>query len=106
MLKGAIVKVLHTPLTTSTEASKRGEGRIAIDFSQHGAPPTEQQLKQIEKLANEKIKENVEIKYFKMERAEAEAKYKARPVNETYLYDKFPVPAEITELSIVEIADW
>jgi len=105
IIKGAIVKVLHAPITTSTEASKPDEGRITIAYASK-EKPTEDQLKQIEDLANKKIKENVDILYFKMERSLAEQKYTKEPVNETYLYDKFPVPSEVKELSIVEIPDW
>lgn len=61
------MKVLHTPLTTSTDAQKKDEGRIAVEYSLPN-PPTQQQLDQIQELANNKIKENVEIKYFKMNR--------------------------------------
>jgi len=104
VIKGAIVKVLHTPLTTSTEAQKKNEGRIAVEYS--GPSPSKEQLNQIEKLANDKIKENVDILWFPMNRAEAEEKYKKNPVNETYIYDKFPVPPELKELKIVEIPDW
>jgi len=99
------VKVLHTPLTTSTEASKKNEGRIAVEYSELN-PPTNEQLSKIEDLANSKIKERVPIQYFKMNRTEAEEKYKKNPVNETFIYDKFPVPPEITEVNIVEIPDW
>jgi len=105
VLKGAIVKVLHTPLTTGTEAQKKNEGRISVEYSLDNAP-TKEQLNKIEELANDKIKEKVEIKYFKMERSAAEEKYSKNLVNETYIYDKFPVPPEIKEVNIVEIPDW
>jgi len=103
VIKGAIVQVLHAPLTTSTEAHKKDEGRITIEFTKE---PTKEQLQKIEDLSNQKIRENVEIRYFKMDRAEAEEKYSKAPVNETFIYDKFPVPAEVKELNIVEIPDW
>jgi len=41
-----------------------------------------------------------------MPRAAAEAKYTANPVNHTYIYDKFPVPEKIKDLTIIEIKDW
>jgi len=105
IIKGAIVKVLHTPLTTSTEAQKRGEGRISVEYTLP-EPPSEDQVKRIEKLSNDKIKENVPLKYFTMGRKEAEEKYRKNLVNETFIYDKKPVPEQLTELSIVEIPEW
>eukprot|EP01118_Nematostelium_gracile_P010546 TRINITY_DN364_c0_g1_i1.p1 TRINITY_DN364_c0_g1~~TRINITY_DN364_c0_g1_i1.p1 ORF type:complete len:260 (-),score=85.67 TRINITY_DN364_c0_g1_i1:54-833(-) len=105
VLKGAIVKVLHTPLTTSTQAQKRDEGRIAVEYTLPEAP-TKDVLDQIQDLANKKINEKVEIQYFKMDRAAAEDKYRKNPVNETFIYDKFPVPASVTEVMIVEIPEW
>jgi len=40
-----------------------------------------------------------------MKRTEAEERYKNK-VNNTFIYDKFPVPASITELNIIEIPEW
>eukprot|EP01114_Cavostelium_apophysatum_P015806 TRINITY_DN4388_c0_g1_i1.p1 TRINITY_DN4388_c0_g1~~TRINITY_DN4388_c0_g1_i1.p1 ORF type:complete len:282 (-),score=72.54 TRINITY_DN4388_c0_g1_i1:30-845(-) len=105
IVKGAIVKILHTPLTTTTDATKKSEGRITVEYKLP-TPPTQEQLNKIEELANEKIKQNVEIKYFPMKREEAEEKYRKNPVNETFIYDKFPAPAELKELKICEIPDW
>ena len=81
--------------------------------------PTDAQIKEIEELANRKIKENLIVETFTMERhvpnlsrltllcrVEAEAKYKNNLVNETFIYDKVPVPAKITQVSIVVINDW
>jgi len=104
IIKGAIVKVLHTPITTTTDATKENEGRITVEYD--GPEPGKDLLEKIEKFANDKILQNVDILYFKMNREEAEKKYKTAPVNETYLYDKFPVPAELIELQILEIPDW
>ena len=38
--------------------------------------------------------------------SEAEAKYFDHRVNQTYLYDEYPVPADIIILSLVEIPNW
>jgi len=105
ILKGAVVKVLHTPLTTTTDSFKPNEGRLCVEYKEATAP-TKEQLDKIEELANQKIKENVEILYFPMNRAEAEEKYTKNLVNETFIYDKFPVPPQIKEVKIVEIPDW
>jgi len=61
---------------------------------------------QIQDAANDIIKKNIEIKEYTMERKTAEEKYSKYPVNHTYIYDKFPVKAEITTLSLIEIPDW
>jgi len=105
VIKGAIVKVFHTPITTSTEAHKKGEGRLTVEYP-HPKAPTQDEINKIEELCNMKIKENVEILHFSMPRTEAEEKYRKTPVNETFIYDKFPVKPEITELKIVEIPEW
>ncbi len=69
-------------------------------------PPSKDKLQEIEELANAKIREDLPIEITKMSREAAEAKYTAAPVNNTYLYDKFGVPAHVTELNVLEIKDW
>lgn len=88
----------------------------------HADKPTDQQIKQIEDLANEKIRQNVEIQVLQMERFlnnlisfamitdsllrnEAEAKFKDG-VNETFLYDKLPVPKSVSVFNVVHIDGW
>jgi len=70
------------------------------------APPSQDKLQEIEDLSNAKIREDLPIEITKMARDAAEAKYKSAPVNNTYLYDKFGVPAHVTELNVLEIKDW
>lgn len=105
VVKGAVVKVLGTPLTTAVEAHKANEGRLTVRYDA-GNAPVQAELDRIIELANEKIKENAAVTVTKMARADAEAKYTAAPVNSTYIYDNFPVPESVTELTIVEIDGW
>ncbi|HLD42159.1 MAG TPA: hypothetical protein VJB06_03915 [archaeon] len=85
VLKGAVQKVLDTPLTTSVYA-EGNNGRLTVEYE---AKPTEEHMKKIESLANGKIKENVAIKMFDMDRKETEQKYGK------IIYDKFPIPEKI-----------
>eukprot|EP01089_Gocevia_fonbrunei_P021700 TRINITY_DN851_c0_g1_i1.p1 TRINITY_DN851_c0_g1~~TRINITY_DN851_c0_g1_i1.p1 ORF type:complete len:265 (-),score=57.57 TRINITY_DN851_c0_g1_i1:30-824(-) len=104
VVKGAIVTVLKTPLTTSVRFDSAYQGRVCVQYA--GTPPTEAQVKEIQRLSNKKIKDSVEIKNFEIDRKEAESKYTTQPVNGTYIYDKQPVPEKITSLSLVEIDNW
>ncbi len=98
VLKGAVQKVLGASLTTNVyESLDEAQGRLTVEFNRK---PTDQEIAEIEKLANEKIKENVEIKHFDMARRDAEEKYGDS------IYDKFPVPAHIKNMKILEIPDW
>lgn len=47
IIKGAIVKVFNTTITTSVNAGKATEGRITIEWNSSQAP-TEDQLRQVE----------------------------------------------------------
>ncbi len=96
VLKGAVERVLGTPLTTSVYA-EGNNGRLTVEF---GESPTEEQIAEIENLANQKIAENVPIETFEMDRAEAEEKFGKA------MYDKYPVPEHIKKLSILRIKDW
>jgi alanyl-tRNA synthetase len=104
IVKGAIVRVLKTPLTVSTECSKPHEGRLAVQWSESRAP-TKEEVNQILELTNNKIRENVDVLVTEMDRKEAEEKFK-NGVNSTFIYDKFPVPAQIQKVNVVLIDDW
>lgn len=105
VLKGAMVKVLNTPMTTTTKYDAKDKGRLVVEYTA-AEPPSKDKLQEIEDLANAKIREDLAIEITKMSREAAEAKYKSAPVNNTYLYDKFGVPAHVTELNVLEIKDW
>eukprot|EP01087_Luapelamoeba_hula_P009823 TRINITY_DN2567_c0_g1_i2.p2 TRINITY_DN2567_c0_g1~~TRINITY_DN2567_c0_g1_i2.p2 ORF type:complete len:270 (-),score=59.93 TRINITY_DN2567_c0_g1_i2:1019-1828(-) len=104
VLKGAIVKELHLPVTTTKTFSTKTAGRLAVEYE--GPKVGDDVVKRIEAAANEKIQQNVPIQQFTLPRAEAEARFRASPVNGTYIYDKIAPPATLTELSIVLIDDW
>jgi len=96
VLKGAVQKILNATLTTSVYAEEN-KGRLTVEYN---GKPTEQQMQEIETLVNEKIRENVPIETFEMDRKEAEDKYG------TIIYDKFPVPVHIQTLTLTRIKGW
>ncbi|EGC39660.1 hypothetical protein DICPUDRAFT_85978 [Dictyostelium purpureum] len=105
VLKGAIVKILNTPLTISVDCTNSKKGRISVEYDQ-ADKPTAEIIQQIEDEANKIIKENLEFKVCQINRKEAEEKYKSNLVNNTFIYDKFPVPESVTSLTLVELKDW
>jgi alanyl-tRNA synthetase len=96
VIKGAVQKVTGATVTTAVGAD-RNLGRLTVEFDRD---LTEDEKKEIEELANEKIKENVEVQILLVAREEAERKFG------NLMYDKFPVPGHIKELTIVFIPDW
>jgi Ser-tRNA(Ala) deacylase AlaX len=96
VLKGAAQKVLNATITTGVYA-ENDHGRLVVEFTRD---PSEQEIQQIEKQANNKIQENVDIKVLDMQRDAAEQQFGNK------IYDKFPVPAHIKNLKIVVIEDW
>lgn len=97
ILKGAVVKVLGKDAmwTASTYVSGK-HGRLTVKFNRK---PTNDEIKAIEELANKKIKENLRVEIKVMPRDEAERTYG------NIIYDLFPVPQEVKELSIVIVFD-
>jgi alanyl-tRNA synthetase len=96
VLKGAVQKVINAPITTSIFA-ENDHGRLVIEFDRD---ITEQEIIEIEKLANAKIQENVPIQVLDLQREQAEQQFSNK------IYDKFPVPAHIKNLKVVVIDDW
>ncbi len=96
VLKGAVRKVLGAKWTYSTWVSK-GHGRLTVKLDNK---PGESEMKEIFRLANEKIMESVPIKVETLPRDEAERKYGDE------IYDLFPVPEEVRELTVVIIDGW
>jgi alanyl-tRNA synthetase len=96
VVKGAVRKVLGAKWTASTWVSK-GHGRITVQLFNK---PGESDMKEIFRLANEKIVEGVPVKMEVLSREEAEKKYGDE------IYDLFPIPAEVKELKIVIIEGW
>jgi alanyl-tRNA synthetase len=96
VLKGAVQKVLDTPLTTSVYA-EGDKGRLTVEYD---GDPSEEQIKDIESLANQKIAEDAPIEMMEMDREEAERKFG------NAMYDKFLVPAHVRCLTIASIEGW
>ncbi len=96
VLKGAVVKVLGPRLTTSVH-SEGTHGRLTVQMDRR---PTLEEVAEIEQLANQKIRENVEVIVFEMTRGEAEGHWGKA------IYDAFPVPKEVAMLSMVKIEGW
>ena len=96
VLKGAVQKVLDTPLTTSVYA-EGNNGRLTVEY---GGDVTEEQIRDIEALANQKIAEDAPIESMEMDREEAERKFG------NAMYDKFPVPSHVRRLTIARIEGW
>ena len=97
VLKGAVVKVLGKDAlwTASTYVSGK-HGRLTVKFNRK---PTSEEIKAIEELANQKVREALKVEVEVMPRSEAERVYG------NIIYDLFPVPNEVKELSIVIIKD-
>ncbi len=98
IIKGAIVKVLGAEAKWSTSAGIDGaHGRIAVEYPRK---PTDQQLAEIQTKVDQKIAEDSEIETYKMTRREAEQRWG------DWIYDKFPLPDTIQEVTIFHLPDW
>lgn len=96
MVKGAAEKVLGTKKTASVYASG-AHGRLTVQFERK---PTDEEVKSIERAANEEIAAGAEVLEFEMEKAEAEGHFGDA------IYDLFPLPPGASRLRIVRIPDW
>jgi len=96
VLKGAVRKVLGAKWTAGVYVAGN-HGRLTVQFDRK---PTDEEIRRIEELSNSKIKENVVVNVYAMPRGDAEAKYGDE------IYDLFPLPAHISELSILVIEGW
>ena len=96
MVKGAAERVLGAKKTASVYVSG-GHGRLTVKYERK---PTDEEIRSIEKAANEKIAEGAEVLEFEMEKAEAEGHFG------DVIYDSFPLPQGATRLHIVRIPDW
>jgi alanyl-tRNA synthetase len=96
VVKGAAERVLGAKKTASVYVSGR-HGRLTVQFERR---PTEDEMRSIEKGANEKIAEGSEMLEFEMEKAEAEGHFGDA------MYDLFPLPPGASMLHIVRIPEW
>ncbi len=98
VVKGAIVKVLGDGAKWTAGTSVDGShGRITVQFDRK---PTDEEVREIERLANEKIKEDQPVEIHLLSRAEAEARWG------DLVYDLFPLPPHITELQVFHLPGW
>lgn len=96
VVKGAVVKVLGAKWTASVYTNGN-HGRLTVKFNRK---PTNEEINEIERLANEKVKENVPIKVYELPRGEAEKRFGDE------MYDLFPIPPEVKTLRVVVIDGW
>ncbi|WP_297421343.1 alanyl-tRNA editing protein [Thermococcus sp.] len=98
VVKGAVVKVLgeRAKWTASTYVKGNG-GVLTVKFDRK---PTPEEIAEIERLANEKVKENVPINVYELPREEAEKRFGED------MYDLFPVPEGVKTLKVVVIEGW
>ncbi|CAM9438621.1 unnamed protein product [Discosporangium mesarthrocarpum] len=96
LVKGALSAVIGFPLGRSTIGSKISEGnrgRITVSTGRSDKPTTEQ-IQAVVDLVNDTIDRNVPCFKINMSRAQAELLYG------TTMYDRFEVPADVTELTL------
>ncbi|BAA29663.1 alanyl-tRNA editing protein AlaX-S [Pyrococcus horikoshii] len=98
VVKGAVVKVLGSEAKwTYSTYVKGNKGVLIVKFDRK---PSDEEIREIERLANEKVKENAPIKIYELPREEAEKMFGED------MYDLFPVPEDVRILKVVVIEDW
>jgi len=98
VVKGAIVNVLGEDAKWSTSAGVNGShGRIAVEFNRK---PTDQEIAEIQRKVDEKIAEDAKIEIHELSRKDAETRWG------DWIYDKFPLPESIQQLSVFYLPDW
>jgi alanyl-tRNA synthetase len=96
VVKGAVRKVLGAKWTASVHVSGN-HGRLTVQFNRK---PTDEEIKEIERMANEKVRENAPVKVYTLPREEAEKRFGDE------IYDLFPIPEHVKTLSILIIEGW
>ena len=98
VVKDAVVKVLGEEAKWTASVYVDGNhGRLTVKFNRK---PTPEEVAEIERLANEKVKENVPVQVYELPREEAENRFGED------MYDLFPVPPEVKTLKVVVIEGW
>ncbi|NJE02355.1 alanyl-tRNA editing protein [Thermococcus sp. JdF3] len=98
VVKGAVVKVLGEGAKWTASTYVDGNhGRLTVKF---GRKPTPEEIAEIERLANGKVRENVPIGVYELPREEAEKRFGED------MYDLFPIPPEVKTLKVVVIENW
>lgn len=96
IVKGAIFRVLGAKWSTSA-ASEGGHGRIAVELDRK---PTDEEEAEIQRLVDQKIREDARIEVQEMSRSDAETRFG------DYIYDKFPLPESIQTLTVFHLPGW
>jgi len=96
VLKGAAVEVLGVKWTAGVSVSG-SHGRLTLQFDRK---PTEDEMRRVEEAANRVIAEDIGVEELVMDRSEAEKRWG------DLIYDLFPIPESVTELSICHIPGW
>ncbi len=96
ILKGAVEKVLGTPLTTGVW-NEENKGRLTVECT---TKPTDEQMTNVQNEVNKKIEEGATIEVLTLDRKKAEEVFGQR------MYDKFPLPLHINPVRVVHIKDW
>jgi len=95
VVKGALVRVLGEQALLTTSTWVRGKrGRITVTAREK---PSDERMREVEEQANAIIDSDVEIQTYVLPRDEAEALFG------DYIYDAFPVPPGVRELSVIII---
>ncbi len=98
ILKGAVVKVLGERAKWTASVYWSGNhGRLTVQFDRK---PTQEEIEEIERLANEKVRENAPVEVYELSRDAAEERFGED------MYDLFPVPPEVKTLRVVVIEGW
>jgi len=90
------VKVLGAEWTAGV-AVDGSHGRLTVQFDRK---PTDEEVAEMEGLANAKIREDAPIEVLELDRANAEERWGDA------IYDLFPLPASITRLKIFHLHGW
>ena len=96
VLKGAVVRVLGAEWTAGVSVDGT-HGRLTVQFDRK---PTDEELVEIEELANLKIREDALVEELELSRAEAEGRWGDA------IYDLFPLPASITRFRVFHLPGW
>eukprot|EP01127_Copromyxa_protea_P012202 TRINITY_DN3154_c0_g1_i1.p1 TRINITY_DN3154_c0_g1~~TRINITY_DN3154_c0_g1_i1.p1 ORF type:complete len:269 (-),score=70.87 TRINITY_DN3154_c0_g1_i1:14-730(-) len=99
VIKGAIQKVLGTPVTAHIQFTSKTKGRIAVVYEKP-TEPTKDEIKKVQQVVNGIIVKNVPITVVKMNRKEAEEKFGSN------IYDLIKPPEDLQELNILQIENW
>ena len=98
ILKGAVVKTLGEEARWTTGVYSAGShGRLTVEFNRK---PTPEEVEEIERRFNQKVMEDQPVESHTVSRVDAEARWG------DLVYDRFPIPSHITELTVFHLPGW